>query len=224
MHQALCSPRPLKRLPRFVTTTCRFRRATSGVAAVEFALILPVMLLLLVGMTELSNGIDNWRKVTLLSRTVADLTSQGDKQNPISQASMDDILKSSKLVLLPFNSAGTQIVVSALGVDIKNLSLKPRVCSSIASSNATARQVGVASDLDVPLGFQVNGTRYILAEVTMPYTPMLGSALVNLLGGANGQIKLVVKTPWPTRGGQPYGQNPYSEVVLPSGVACPAPL
>ncbi|MCJ2032952.1 TadE/TadG family type IV pilus assembly protein [Methylobacterium sp. J-068] len=197
-----------------------FLRDAAGVSALEFALILPIMLLLLVGMTEMSNGIDAWRKVTLLSRAVADLTAQGDKQNPMSAATMADILKSSKLVLRPFDATNAQIVVSALGVDIKNLALKPRVCSSAATANAKARAVGVASDLNVPPGFQVTGTRYILAEVTMPYAPMLGSALVNQLGGSNGQITLVVSTPWPTRGGQPYGLNPNSEVILPNGSPC----
>lgn len=201
-----------------------FGRATGGVSAVEFALIFPIMLLLLVGIIELSNGVDNWRKVTLLSRAVADLTSQGDKQNPMTDAAMADILRSAKLILRPFDTTNVKIVVSALGVDLKGFSLRPVVCSSAATDNAQARATGPASDLSVPQGFQVTGTRYILAEVTMPYAPMLGSALVNQLGGTNGRITLTVNTPWPTRGGQPYGVNPYSEVVLPKGSPCPAPV
>lgn len=198
----------------------RFRHDRSGVSAIEFALILPIMLLLLVGIMELSNGINNWRKVTLLARAVSDLTSQGDKQNPMSTATMTDIFTASKLVLQPFNSANAKIVVSALGVDITKSLLKPVVCSSAATSNATARSVGLASDLSLPPGFTTAGMRYILTEVSMPYTPLLGSALVNVMGGTNGSINLTVSIPWPTRGGQPYGLNPYSEVVLPNGSSC----
>lgn len=209
---------PLARRP--VRRTGRFLQDASGVSALEFALILPFMLLLLVGMAELSHAIDNWRKVTLLARAVSDLTSQGDKQTPMSTATMTDILASSKLVLRPFNSSGVKIVVSALGVDTTKSLVKPVVCSSTASSNATARSVGIASDLTLPPGFQAPGMRYVLAEVTMPYAPMLGSTLVNMLGGTNGQIALAASIPWPTRGGQPYGLNTYSEIVLPNGSPC----
>lgn len=220
MRPASHAPRPSSPPAATRRATRAFLRDAGGVSAIEFALVLPIMLLLLVGLAELSNGLDAWRKVTLLSRAVADLTAQGDGQSTMAAASMDDILKSSKLVLRPFDDTKAQIVVSALGVDLQNLALKPRVCSSTATGNTRPRAVGVAQDLTVPPGFRLTGTRYILAEVTMPYTPMLGSALVNQLGGANGQITLVVATPWPTRGGQPRGLNPYSEVVLPSGSPC----
>lgn len=54
----------------------RFLRNRAGVAAVEFALILPVMLGLYFGCVVLSQGLDAGRKTQLLSRTLADLTAQ----------------------------------------------------------------------------------------------------------------------------------------------------
>jgi len=50
--------------------------ATHGVAAVEFAMILPGLLLLYIGMSEASVGWSLYRKVTLVSRSVADLTAR----------------------------------------------------------------------------------------------------------------------------------------------------
>ena len=47
-----------------------------GVAAVEFAVIVPVMLVLFFGMDEFSSGVAVDRKVTLMARTLSDLTSQ----------------------------------------------------------------------------------------------------------------------------------------------------
>ena len=47
-----------------------------GVSAVEFAMLLPLMLTLYLGAVEISQGIGADRKVTLTARTVADLVSQ----------------------------------------------------------------------------------------------------------------------------------------------------
>jgi Flp pilus assembly protein TadG len=49
-------------------------RDTRGVSAVEFALLLPLMIALYLGAVELSQGIAADRKVTLTTRTIADPT------------------------------------------------------------------------------------------------------------------------------------------------------
>ena len=179
------------------------------------------MLGLYAGMAEIAHAIDNWRKITMVARTVADLTSLGDKQNPISSTTMNDILASATAIMRPFSGTDLQIVVSALGVTATGASAHPTVCSSIATTNATARSIGAASDLYNPPGYSQIGNRYVLAEVSMNYAPMLGGSLIALVGGVNGHIHLSVNLPWPVRGGTAYGSNTYLEVVLPSGVRCP---
>ena len=47
-----------------------------GVAAVEFAMVLPLMLVLFFGTLEFSAGVAVDRKVTMMARTLSDLTSQ----------------------------------------------------------------------------------------------------------------------------------------------------
>lgn len=195
-----------------------FWRTGEGTSAIEFALILPFMLTLLIGGAEMAHAVDNWRKVTLLARTVADMTSQGDAQNPISSSVMNDILGSATLVLRPFPASTAKIVVSAMSIDATSL-VHPKVCSSVATSNATARSVGLANDLFLPAGFGVIGARYVLAEVTMPYTPMLGTGLVKFVNGI-GAITLKTSFPWPTRGGNAYNSTS-AEIILPGGAQCP---
>ena len=221
MSRVLGSGLSRSRLTGGVRRACaRFERACDGVSAIEFALVLPVLLTIWAGMAEYSHAVDNWRKVTLLARTVSDLTAQGDTQNPIGATLMSDILAASSLVLKPFDAGTVKIVVSAMAVDLANLNLVPRVCSSTANSNASPRATGAASDLTVPVGFRTTGVRYVLTEVSMPYTPMLGSALVQLIKGANGTIMLTSSMPWPARGGQP-AKSTYTEVWMPGGSACP---
>lgn len=53
-----------------------FARAQSGLAAVEFALIAPILILLFVAVVECSNALSVGRRVTLAVNTLADLASQ----------------------------------------------------------------------------------------------------------------------------------------------------
>jgi Flp pilus assembly protein TadG len=53
----------------------------SGIAATEFAVIVPIMLVMFFGTIEFSIGVAIDRKVTLMARTVSDLTSQAATVN-----------------------------------------------------------------------------------------------------------------------------------------------
>ncbi|TGD97259.1 pilus assembly protein [Methylobacterium nonmethylotrophicum] len=178
-------------------------------------MLLPVLLMLLAGMLELSRATDAWRKITLLARTVADLASQGDAQNPVAAALMTDIFAIAPQVMRPFDASGVTIAVSMMGVDLTRLNLVPQVCSAAASAGATARAVGPATGLTVPDGYRTQGMRYVLVEVSGSYTPMLGGTLVKFVNGVSDQITLSASVPWPIRGGQTYGTNTFTEVVLP---------
>ena len=209
------------RMRRRAHPSMTFVGNTAGASAVEFALILPIMLTLLIGMSEMAHAIDNWRKVTLLGRTVADLTSQGDSSDPIASTTMTDIMGAASAVLRPFGTANVKIVVSALGVDTTASVTSPRVCSSIATSNAKARVTGVASDLTIPVGFNTNGNRYVIAEVTMPYSPMVGASLVKFATGS-GTITVSSVFPWPVRNGAVHNSKTSTpEVTMPGGTPCP---
>ena len=60
----------------FRPQVARLARDQEGVSAVEFAMLLPLMLTLYLGGVEVSQGISIDRKVTLTARTVADLVAQ----------------------------------------------------------------------------------------------------------------------------------------------------
>jgi Flp pilus assembly protein TadG len=115
-------------------------RGKSGIAAVEFALILPMLLALYFGCVVLAQGLEVGRKTQLLSRTLADLTSQqlpgqqtsGNCSTTINRSlpclvdsDITNILSASSLVLYPFNGT-TNITISEVIFD--NLSSGSTQC------------------------------------------------------------------------------------------------
>ena len=74
MNPALKSMRKTwRRTRQFTRKLVNDRR---GVAAIEFAMIVPIMLVLFFGTVEFSSGVAADRKVSLMARTLSDLTSR----------------------------------------------------------------------------------------------------------------------------------------------------
>ena len=96
----------------------RFRRDRCGVAAVEFALILPVMLVMYLGMAEVTRGIIANRKVNLVSRTIADLTARESTTAAISSPSTElaSILSAASKIISPFDTSTLALTVSSVTI------------------------------------------------------------------------------------------------------------
>ncbi|TVR10584.1 MAG: hypothetical protein EA385_03350 [Salinarimonadaceae bacterium] len=164
-----------------------FPFAASGIAAVEFALILPVLLLLYLGMAEVTTGVNINRKMTILSRTLADLTSRS--AGGVNNAEMDSIFGASTTVMTPYDTSNLQMRVSSVVITTQGGNPQARVCWS-DGRNMPARAVNEV--MDIPAGFDIPNTSFILAEVSNTHTPMLGYAIT-------GSLSLNETTPWPVR-------------------------
>ncbi|MGA0597462.1 TadE/TadG family type IV pilus assembly protein [Enterovirga sp. CN4-39] len=177
------------------------RRSVAGVAAVEFALVLPVMVAMLLGMSEVTLGVNIDRKLTLLSRSLADLTSRPKSLTP---AKLDEFFKAASVIMQPFDAAQMKMTVTSMKVTKVGSNFNGTVDWSCArGSGAATKPKNV--NYPVPSGFQTDGSYYILVDVSLPYTPMFGKAI-------SGTINLSESTPWPVRNN--------TRVELPSG--CPS--
>src|ERR1700730_18991921 len=87
----------------------RLCRDQDGMSAVEFAMVLPLMLILYLGAVEISQAVGIDRKVTLTSRTVADLASQ---VSSITGSDMSNILNASSAVIAPYDATKLKVTVS----------------------------------------------------------------------------------------------------------------
>ncbi|CAA7613153.1 Flp pilus assembly protein TadG [Candidatus Terasakiella magnetica] len=97
---------PLARLRRLWTET-------KGLAAVEFAILMPVMVTAMLGTVEISNVVKSYSKAVSASQTVADLASQS---NTLTTAQLDAIAVAAQRVLDPLSSTKTNLGIDVVSV------------------------------------------------------------------------------------------------------------
>ncbi len=160
------------RVTRLFRHARRLAADTRATAAVEFAALLPFMLLLYIGGVEISQGVSADRKVTMTARTVADLAS---RVTSIDDPSMNDILAASAAVVSPFD--GTRIVVTVSRVDIDQNGHATVCWSDSLHGSPHAKSMAVT----LPPALVVNGTSLIWGEAQYPYQPTLGYYMTGTL-------------------------------------------
>ncbi|MGE0230353.1 MAG: TadE/TadG family type IV pilus assembly protein [Flavobacteriaceae bacterium] len=149
-----------------------FAKAREGVSAVEFALVLPILILLYLGGTELSHGITVDRKLTAMTSSVADLVSQAAI---IEDDEMTGIFNAVSAILAPYDASDATVVVSSIKVDNNGVAKVQWSDGFHAAKRATG------STVTLPSGIAENGTSIILAEGTFTYSPQFGAAFTGPL-------------------------------------------
>lgn len=145
----------------------RLARDDRGVSAVEFALVLPVLIVIYLGGVELSHTITVDRKVTSAASAVGDLVAQG---TIINAAEMKNIFDAAQVILSPYDTTGLKIVVSSVDVSKDGDTV---ICSDSYQTGARAEN----SEVSLPAGIRIEGTTLIMAEVEYQYVPTLGQVL-----------------------------------------------
>ncbi len=88
-----------------------------GAAAVEFALILPFLLLLFLGTIEASALITVDRRVNVVSGTVGDLVARTDPTQPLAVAALTDYFQASEGIIFPYDPGDLKQIVTIVEVD-----------------------------------------------------------------------------------------------------------
>ncbi|MGO9359949.1 MAG: TadE/TadG family type IV pilus assembly protein [Xanthobacteraceae bacterium] len=143
----------------------RFAESTRGVAAVEFAMVLPVLAVMFLASFDGGRGIAVYMKVRAATYTVDAITNQ---YQTIHDTDMQAILGATAAVLAPYPSGTTAVTVTQIAID--------------ASGNATVSwsdtQGGTAhtkgAPISVPSTLIVKSSYLIFGEVSYKYTPMFG--------------------------------------------------
>jgi hypothetical protein len=152
-----------------------YLNAQSGVAAIEFAFILPVMLILYFGMMDLTTLIVNNRKITTVAGAVADLTSQN--RTTVLKSQVDDYMRVTNLIVNPLPDDG--VTVKVFGY--RNSGGTP---SKIwETSNASGPGCSATPSTSGYSDLMTAGNDLVVAQACMTYEPWVATFLgKNLLG------------------------------------------
>src|SRR5215211_8708198 len=131
------------------------RGNNSGVAAVEFAMIIPIMAALLIGTNEFSAGVAVDRKVTIMARTLSDLTSQNIS---VTDAQLTNFFNASKAIMTPYSSAEVKGKITELWID--PATKKARVQWSQGTEPRNKGDI-----IEIPDALRIGDTYLIYSEV-----------------------------------------------------------
>jgi Flp pilus assembly protein TadG len=142
---------------------------TRGIAATEFAMVVPVMLILFFGTDEFASGIAIDRKVTLMARTLSDLTSQNIS---VTDTQLTNFFNASSAIMTPYSATPVRSTITELYVDPNTLAA--RVQWSKGSAPRTA-----GTTVPIPTALQTGDTYLIYSEVSYAFVPTVGYVLKN---------------------------------------------
>jgi Flp pilus assembly protein TadG len=138
-----------------------------GVAAVEFALVAPLLLSMYFVTMEVALGIEANRKVSRAGSMVADLITQ---QSEISPDQLKAIMKIGESILQPYNRSTPKIVVTA--IDITAAEVKVAWSGKLEDGAYGEGPTSIPAS-EVPATLNIPGSFLIRVESYLGYEPLI---------------------------------------------------
>lgn len=152
----------------------RWRADERGSVAIESAIILPVLVLIFLGMVEMSQAFTVKRRVQNVANSTADLVAQSQT---VTTSDLNDIASIGAQLMLPFSSTGLTLTITSVAEDTQSKVTVQWSCSwSSLSSSANCTATGAAYT-GLPSGLLNPGQSVIIGRVAYPYTPSIGEFL-----------------------------------------------
>jgi Flp pilus assembly protein TadG len=141
-----------------------------GMAAVEFALILPILVVLWIGGVEVTQALSVDRRLNNLASAIGDLTA---RSKTMCYAKIDAIFDIAPGALEPFSTNGLGMRVSAVDVDDDG-DAKVAWTRAEGPIPTGAYQVNGSMNAVVPESLRVPDSQIIVAEAYYTYQPAVG--------------------------------------------------
>ena len=194
----------------------RFASDPSGVAAVEFALILPFMFLLYVGLVETTQYVSADRKSIIMARTLSDLTAQPNNldldqtsltyNKPIvTDTTRTSIFSLATATFYPFDATNAAMRITQFAIDNNNGAPRAftdwmETCTWQANATCSYGPNSVFTtpnaqrcDIDptVDQDHRTVNSYVIRGEVSYHYKPILASLFASSVGGTDGYFNFL---------------------------------
>lgn len=156
----------------------RFLRSRDGVSAVEFALLLPLMLVIYAGCGELTTALTLDRKISRAASTISDLVAQ---QANVTTASMTNIFDATSAIIEPYESSTAKVIVVVVNVTSTGQTV---AWSRARNDTAATANKAPPTDLAVPSTIAVAGDQIVVGRVSYAYDSPFSSVIKNLTGSS----------------------------------------
>lgn len=165
---------PLQMLNRLLR---RFLTAQGGVAAVEFALVVPFMLVVYLGTSEASALITMDRKVQSVAGAVGDLVAR--ENGTISSATLRDYFQAASGIMTPYTTTDIKQIVTSVKVETNGDTIVAwsreylNGVMSVGTTYVENAPYGRASDM-ASMTDIAKGSYVIVSEASYSYKPLFG--------------------------------------------------
>ncbi len=190
----------LQFLPFFRKPLTRLGRDERGIATVEFAIIMIIILALLFGTVDAVFALTAKRKVSLATHSMADLIS---RETELSTGDSQAIASLARVIITPFPSDNAQITLTGGTVDNSGQNVAVAWSCAFTGDNPTASNTPAGTSLPLPSPL-TQGTFLVIAETNLEYRTVLGhlEGLLNI-----GNLTLGDTSYFQSRSGNPIQLN-----------------
>ncbi len=141
-----------------------------GMAALEFALIAPLLLSMYFVTMEVAQGIEANKKVSRVGSMVADLVTQ---QQSISRSELEAIMQIGSAILLPYNRSMPDITVTAIKLTDETNAKAIVQWSRRLRDGAFMQGPVKGTETQVPVTLKIRDTFLIQVSAGLDYRPVL---------------------------------------------------
>jgi Flp pilus assembly protein TadG len=142
--------------------------STRALAAVEFAMAAPFMILLYVGGAQLTDAISAYRKVVQADHTLADVTTQ---YVSMSTTDLNNIMSGARQVMAPYPTDNVTMIIAQIKF---NPAGKAKVDWYLSSDGTKLKN----KDLSVPTDIVQPNGYIVYSQITYNYVPRIAASLI----------------------------------------------
>lgn len=157
-------------LAKLIAKARTFAGDRRGVAAVEFAFMVPLLLSLYLATMEISQAIETNKKVSRLGSMTADLVTQ---MPAVTSSDIDGIMAIGDAILQPYVRSKTKIHVTAIEITKDATPRTQVVWSRKLIEGKPSADLAAGTQVTIPSALRIPGTFLIRVESALDYKPVI---------------------------------------------------